>query len=151
THSLTSLPPLAAGERRTLSLELIAESETSVETTWLLAREAGQWTIQTGKERFGLNRQAAVHDGLCLPWTTIAEAVPGARDAFCSPSANWIAVLTADALLALPVDAGGTLGEPVLEVALAWQEQPVMAEWATGEYVAKWTSYMASLFPDSEM
>lgn len=153
THLLTNLSSLASGERRPLPLHRIAgpEADAAAEANWFIAREAGQWMVRAGQARHGLNDRAAVHDGLCMPWAAIVEAVPAARDAFCSPSGNWLAVLTADALVALPVDDAGKPGEPALEVALARQEQPVLAEWATGEYVDKWTAYLDSLFPMPDM
>jgi hypothetical protein len=147
---LTDLKSLSTGERNARSLDEIApltrEQAAEAGTDWFVAREQGRWFIRTANAAAALNGKAAVHDGVCLPWTDIAGAVPDAVDAFCSPGENWIAVLTGDALVALPVDPVGTPGEPVLSVPLRAGETPVLSEWATGAYVEKWTSFITALY-----
>lgn len=146
---VTDLESLAAGERRSVPLSdmaLLSADEAPAGETWTVVRHQGRWAVRTTAAIVPLNRQASVHDGLCLPWADIVDAVPDAEDAFCSPGANWIAVMTGDSLVALPVREDGTLGGQALNIALRPEEKPVMAEWATGGYVAKWTAFLTGFF-----
>lgn len=147
---LTDLHALSTGERNARPLDEIAplthEQAEQAGADWLVAREQGRWVVRTADAAAVLNGKAAVHDGVCLPWTDITGAVPDAVDAFCSPGENWIAVLTGDALVALPIGPDGKPGEPVLNVPLRAGETPVLSEWATGAYVDKWTSFITTLY-----
>jgi len=145
---LTDLASLASGERRRLSPDEIAplpEGEAErAGAKWSVVRREGRWTVRTERAAVPLSARASVHDGLCVPWTDVREAVPGAVDAFCSPGGSWTAVLTDDAVVALPVYEDGTLGGRALELPLDAAAKPVMAEWATDGYVAKWTAFLAA-------
>jgi len=147
---LTSLSSLASGERRRIPPDEIAplpEGEAErAGNGWSVSRREGRWTVVTPGADAPVNTRASVHDGLCVPWTAVLEAEPDAVDAFCSPGGNWMAVLTDDALVALPVLGDGTPGRRALEVPLDGWTKPVMAEWATNGYVAKWTAFLAGRF-----
>lgn len=145
---LSSLQQLETGERQPLPIRDILEEPPAEVGDWAIVREHGRWTASTPEGDYPLGRQASVHDGLCISWQAITKAVPGATDAFCSPGANWMAVVTDGALLALPIGGDGEPGEPALRIPLYDNEQPVMAEWATGIYVPKWSTFISALYPD---
>jgi hypothetical protein len=72
-------------------------------------------------------------------WDVILASVPDALDAFASPTAGFVVVLTRDHVLAyVPVD--GRLGKPALRWALLNpnRSSAVMVEWATGRNVPRW-------------
>lgn len=147
---LTDLASLSAGKRHRLSpmeiAPLIDKDLADAGANWSVVREGGRWTLRTLRASVPLDERAVVHDGLCVPWADIQAAEPEAVDAFCAPGKSWLAVMTGDVLLALPILDDGSLGGRALEIALSPGETPVLAEWATGGYVAKWTALLGALY-----
>lgn len=96
------------------------------------------WACDTGVEPAA---QVGAHDRLPLTWETIAREVPGARDAVASPGGDMIVVMTDLDVRVFRARAGGltrptlTLPEPSARI--------IMAEWATGGNVARWTAELS--------
>lgn len=92
-----------------------------------------------------------------IPLESIQKQVPDAYDAFWSPQGDLLIVLVAD-VKGTPVDPdpfkysllvfqphGAELEKPLLTLQLLPTEQPVMAEWATGKNVARWTAELTKI------
>jgi hypothetical protein len=75
----------------------------------------------------------------------IARKVPGLRDALSSPSGDLLVALTAESLQVFGVR-NGAIGEALLTVPLATpKESVVMAQWATGQHVERWTRELTAI------
>ncbi len=84
------------------------------------------------------------HGLLFPPWETIVTKVPGARDAFSSPAKDMLVVVTKDTLLGFPIR-NGAVGEVVVRLPLVPDEIPVMAQWAVGPHVERWSRQLRKL------
>jgi len=79
-----------------------------------------------------------VYDTLTLSWQQIKDRVPGALDAFTSPNKDLALIKTKNKLYVYLIDGGRLAGRPLAELELAEGTDIIMAEWATGSYVANW-------------
>ena len=78
------------------------------------------------------------HDTLAISWENVLRAFPDAQDAFTSPTEDLLAVVTDGTLSVYPLSEGEIGDQPLLELDLAPNEQVVMAQWATDNYVPIW-------------
>lgn len=81
-------------------------------------------------------------DELPVTWDQIAKThfpsvPPGAADAFGPPTRDMLVVLTGEEVLVCPVTRAG-IGSPIARTPLLAYEEPVMAQWAVGKFVASW-------------
>lgn len=82
------------------------------------------------------------YDKLSPPWNVIKKNMPGALDAFSSPEGDILGVMT-DKVLYLYLHKGNVnFRKPTLEIDLRKNECAIMIQWATGDYVKKWTEKM---------
>ncbi|MBD2845578.1 hypothetical protein IDH44_10285 [Paenibacillus sp. IB182496] len=119
---------------------------------WTIARNPGRWIARralTDAEASGgagyrlqdvlqpLPSGVVAHDKLAVAWEEIWQREPDASDAFSSPAADTVMVVT-DGRLAFYLNGEGLAYEPALELELQDDETVVMAQWARMNYVEKW-------------
>lgn len=92
---------------------------------------------------FGLNlippSNMVAYDILQVPWTKVKEEIPKAVDIYTSPNKDLAVVLTSDKLMLYRIEGSSLAGEPMSVISLADGSQVIMAEWATGDYVERWS------------
>ncbi len=132
--------------------------------TWGVVRRPGRWvvvarvecrregaptTIDEVELHVPLPTALVGHDALVPAWPAVRKAVPRATDAFASPGGDLVVVLTpGEAVAYRPV--AGRLGRALLHVPLEAGEAPVMAQWATGRHVARWTRELRQILKPEE-
>lgn len=127
---------------------------------WAIVREPGRWVGRFAEmagngegaylrrwreERLDLPEALVSHDRFCCEWAVVRAAEPNARDAFSSPAGDWLAVVTPSAVAFYAVFDGVPDTPRIGSLELRPGELPIMAQWATGEYVAKWTEFLTGL------
>lgn len=129
------------------------------ETNFTLVRRNGHWIMQgrlnvqdSMAKRdfvdFNINMlpppELVNYDELCIPWQTVKETVPSAIDAFTSPNRDIALIIDKDAIYIYPIR-GELLENRLLQkIPLQQGEAVVMAEWATGPYVERWTEALSA-------
>lgn len=121
------------------------------ENAWGVVRKPGRWEVEgllshdnevyRGSHAvFPVNlpipKTISAHDRLSFGMTALRAKVPGAVDAFQAPGGSPLVVLTKDYI---HVYDGWPSMNPELTIDLTAPSQPIMAEWALGDYVPKWT------------
>ncbi len=79
------------------------------------------------------------YDSLCIDWKTIKQKYPTATDAVSSPKKDLLAVLTPTELL-LFKHPTNSLNKPDLTIPVSNHEKIILNQWATGNYISKWTT-----------
>jgi len=123
------------------------------ECGWGLIRRKGSWVLrgrlvysyevfrgQYGDYDIPMDPPASLvsHDNLYPSWDVIKKAVPDAIDGFSSPLKDLLVVLTRTKMLVF-INNEEELVKPVLEIELNKRESAVMIQWATGNYVDRWS------------
>lgn len=133
-----------------------ATGETGRTYDWGVIRNPGRWTARLAEPVAAANNIPGIsyrwvgdnwempeaivsHDRLCCNWNSITAMYPKAFDAVSSPAGDWVALLMPDRLVAHAVRGGVPERQPLFEMPLAEGERTVMAQWATGSYVEKWS------------
>lgn len=121
-------------------------------SSWGLMRESGHWKtlgfVGHGAEVYRgsyalfplalpVHKKVSAHDKLDIEWAKIKKKIPGALDAFQGPDGAPIVVLTKDHFHVFETFAEP---KPLLTVNLQGPSYPVMAEWALGTNVRRWTA-----------
>ncbi len=119
------------------------------DTGWLIARKKGSWVAQGGVST-GRLCSAVVKFPLVAGSLTglgihenpgsldaVKKTMPAARDAFWSPRGDMVVVRTGDILQVFAVEQQRLVSPPLMIPVTA--EDVVMAEWALGQSVARWT------------
>lgn len=123
-----------------------------VEENYGIFRKNGHWAFmgrlnyeQNGEyanNDFSINlipsSKLVTFDNLYVPWTTIKDKVPDAVDAFTSPNKDIAVILTSDKLYIYGIQNGKLSVKPLQKITIDHGDTPVMAEWATGNYVESW-------------
>ncbi|MGH4119546.1 hypothetical protein [Clostridium sp.] len=78
------------------------------------------------------------YDSLCIEWNEIKQKIPEAKDAVSSPNDDMLAVLTPNKLLIFTNPKLG-IDKPSLSIDIDENESIILNQWATDEYVDKWT------------
>ncbi|MGH4051260.1 MAG: hypothetical protein ACREVX_07890 [Clostridium sp.] len=78
------------------------------------------------------------YDSLCIEWDEIKQKIPQAKDAVSSPNNDMLAVLTPTKLLIFTSPKLG-IDKPSLSIDVDENESIILNQWATDEYVDKWT------------
>lgn len=139
------------------------------DTEWYINRGHGRWNALGG---FDTKRLCGVWTKFPLPFhaafagpattpislATIKKQVPHAYDDYWSPNHRMLVVLSgkltkietyfeypSQPTLKVFIPHGHNLGKPVITTRLKDGVQTVMAEWATGHYVAKWTKQLTRI------
>jgi hypothetical protein len=133
--------------------ELLSED---FEHELLIRRAPGRWELVMRFSRGGAAWQGMIvecgtsyplpasivgYDALPMSWEAIEQQVPGARDAVASPAGDMVVVLAGGRLLVF-APRNGQLGAPIGEAPTPPGDL-VMAQWATGTYVAVWSAQLA--------
>lgn len=127
------------------------------EDNFTLARRNGHWILRgrlnfdEGYEDFtiGLSPVDTLvnYDELHVSWDAIKEKVPAAVDAYTSPNRDIALIITSSYIEIYAIKDGEIADEPLGKIKVRNGETVVMAEWATGEYVARWEKSISQLNP----
>jgi len=80
------------------------------------------------------------YDDLTVPWVKIKESIPQAIDAFNAPGNSFLLVRTPKYLLMYKIEGVDEISrEPIQAIEIKEDEEIIMAEWARGEFVKRWT------------
>lgn len=128
------------------------ETEAFIDS-YILRRHHGNWMMES---RFQLGEESlevpialradinlVTYDELSVPWSKVRERVPQALDAFNAPGNSFILVRTPKYLMMYRIINGELAEEPLQAIEIKEEEEIIMAEWARGEFVRRWTD-MAS-------
>ena len=136
--------------------------QSSPDESWGVERALGEWQAafatsgatacagQSGNEERGFSIVQRVpppiaHRDPIDPWLPLLrKSAMKLSDAFASPGGDVVIGRDGDRLLVFAPRAG-TLGAPVLSVDLGPKEKVVMAEWATGAFVDRWTKELSAV------
>ncbi|MBU5301119.1 hypothetical protein KQI45_13665 [Clostridium sporogenes] len=119
--------------------------------SFFLSRRNGHWILKgrlngiVNKEEyidFNINteipKKILNYDDLHLSWNSIKSKVPNALDAYTSPNKDLAIITTEKELYVYTMEDGKLSNKPIYQMELD-KETVVMAEWATADYVKKWT------------
>lgn len=84
------------------------------------------------------NKKLINYDSLLIPWKTLKRELPGIKDAFTSPNKRIAIVLTENKLLINQIENFKIDSSPINSMEMNENDQIVMAEWCTGDYVDIW-------------
>lgn len=85
------------------------------------------------------------YDELQVSWSRIKEMVPEAKDVINAPGNAFVIVRTPRYLIMFMYDENMVLStKPVMTIAVDEDEEIIMAEWARGDFVDRWTETAAS-------
>jgi hypothetical protein len=136
--------------------------ESSPEDSWGIVRSLGGWQLafstsgatacrgRSGNEENGFSIKEPVPRSIAgsapaARWLAAARrAAPNLEDIFVSPR-NDLVILREGGRLSAFVPRNGQLGAAALVVKVRPEEKVVLAEWATGAHVERWTSQLAAL------
>lgn len=143
---------------------LVKVKDSIDDTNLTLKREAGKWTVQAPlyelythegngsnfniiKNLYDANINVpdsiTSYDTLCVDWNTIKNKIPDAKDAVSSPNKDMLVVLTnTDLKVFIHPEKG--LDKPIKTLAVDKNERIVLNQWATGNYVSKWTKALSN-------
>lgn len=80
------------------------------------------------------------YDDLTVPWAKVKERIPQAIDAFNAPGNSFLLVRTPKYLLMYQIEGVDDISrDPLQAIEIKEDEQIIMAEWARGEFVKRWT------------
>ena len=133
---------------------LMANSETEkFIDSYILRRHHGNWMMES---RFQLGDDSikvpialradinlVTYDELTIPWSKVRERVPQALDAFNAPGNSFMLVRTPKYLMMYRILGGELTEEPLQVIEIKEEEEIIMAEWARGEFVKRWTDMAA--------
>jgi hypothetical protein len=130
------------------------------DSDWFISRAGGRWAAKGGinthrlcggEVQFdlpaGLLHSLGIHESAEADLPALQKQLPDALDAFWSPQKDMVVVLTRNQSLKVFRPQQAKLGPPVLTVPLnqPLQERVVMAEWALGSNVNRWTGILTAL------
>lgn len=121
--------------------------------SYILRRHHGNWMMES---RFQLGDDSikvpialradinlVTYDELTIPWSKVRERVPQALDAFNAPGNSFMLVRTPKYLMMYRILGGELTEEPLQVIEIKEEEEIIMAEWARGEFVKRWTDMAA--------
>ena len=121
--------------------------------SYILRRHHGNWMMES---RFQLGDDSikvpialradinlVTYDELTIPWSKVRERVPQALDAFNAPGNSFMLVRTPKHLMMYRILGGELAEEPLQVIEIKEEEEIIMAEWARGEFVKRWTDMAA--------
>lgn len=141
--------------------ELDSESVSKVNifTSFILKRHHGYWMLEsrllaTNEEdeqqvykvpvALKPTQSIVTYDDLTVPWVSVKERVPQAIDAFNAPGNSFLLVRTPKYLMMFNIIGVDEIAEEPLQlIEIKEQEDIIMAEWARGEFVKRWTDVVA--------
>ncbi|OPZ94214.1 MAG: hypothetical protein BWY74_00739 [Firmicutes bacterium ADurb.Bin419] len=149
--------PIAEETRSTIDAQYdtelgIFETETST-VMWGISRSKGKFAPLVCRERQTrsqamdyvakelpviLPKSIVTYDELTPGWEEIKKTLPDVVDAVSSPEKDMFAAVTPSKLLIYSI-VDGKVGSSMLDIGIKDNESIIMAQWATGSYVEKWT------------
>lgn len=137
----------------------VRESDPDARTgDWTVRRGPTHWNVRFAFRPFGYDDEidscevppeatmtAFGHDRVSVSWAVIKNVLPGATTAFQSPSGDLLMVQE-DARWYAFLPKGGQLGAAVAGFSLPGM--PVMAQWAGGAHVTRWTQEVSPLLEE---
>ena len=87
------------------------------------------------------------YDELHVSWDTIKDKIPMALDAYTSPNKELLIVVTGNFIMVYAIEDGQISQNPMKKIGIKKGESVIMAEWATGDYVARWEKSFNQLNP----
>lgn len=128
------------------------QDQTVDEENFRLSRRNGHWVMagrlnspknQNDYIDFDLNvfppKKLLTYDELSLSWSDVKNNLPSATDVFTSPNGDIALVVCRNNLYIYSIENKTLSSEPLKEIPIKDSESIIMAEWATGDYVEKWT------------
>lgn len=120
---------------------------------YILRRHHGNWMMESSFRQGNQTVEVPIalradinlvtYDELNVPWSKIKEQVPQAQDAFNAPGNSFMLVRTPKYLMMYRIIGGELSEDPLQIIEIKEEESIIMAEWARGEFVKRWTD-MAS-------
>ncbi|MGL4742582.1 MAG: hypothetical protein ACRC41_17620 [Sarcina sp.] len=109
---------------------------------WILNGRIDSDTVGVNDLSFGINISpvgALVnYDYLPISWNKIKQIEPKATDAFACPNSNLLLILTDNSIEVYELQKGEIAPKSVMTIPIENGDVPVMAEWATGDFVSLW-------------
>ncbi len=132
------------------------ESLIKFESNFILKRHHGNWRMEsriTLDDRilripvaFKPTENVVTYDNLPLSWQEIKRKIPQAQDAFCAPGKSFLLVRTPKYLAMYGIDGNNNLTEaPLQRIEIDEADEIIMAEWARGDFVHRWTDVVAKI------
>lgn len=131
--------------------------EIAHEDNFTMARRNGYWTLRGRLDTDSISEKFTIglspvgklinYDELHVSWDTIKEKIPMALDAYTSPNKDLLVVITGNFIMIYSLDDGRISDKPIKKISIKKGESVIMAEWATGDYVAKWEKGFNQLNP----
>lgn len=124
-----------------------------------MQRRNGHWilTARVNSARNGGNRfydfpvsiippqKLVTYDELDIPWHKVKEKIPEAIDVFNAPGNSFLLVRTPKYLMMFGITPDREISQEPLQVfAVKEEEEIVMAEWARGDFVDRWTEILST-------
>jgi hypothetical protein len=144
---------------RDSSLQAMGGSIGSLAESLAMVRKNGHWVLtarlnsakEPAKDYSDITvslippAKLVTYDELQVSWSRIKEMVPEAKDVINAPGNAFVIVRTPRYLIMFMYDENmNLLTKPVMTIALDEDEEIIMAEWARGDFVDRWTETAAS-------
>ncbi|HHV60800.1 MAG TPA: hypothetical protein GXX49_11040 [Clostridiaceae bacterium] len=129
-------------------------------SNWAIRRNDGKFTayvchgfhqVWSWYKMFGLEipltlpKEVTAFDELFVPWDEIEKAFPLVVDALCSPTKDMIIIQLPDRISFRKL-VNGKIGSEVLSLPVPKDTKIIMAQWATYDYIEKWTDALKQYF-----
>lgn len=128
-------------------------------TSFILKRHHGYWMMEARLVALNAEEEESVYkvpialkpvrdlvtyDDLTVPWVSVKNRVPQAIDAFNAPGNSFLLVRTPKYLMMYNIIGVNEIAEEPLQVIeIKEEEDIIMAEWARGEFVRRWTDVVS--------
>ena len=123
--------------------------------SFILNRHHGNWRLKSSLEyndekisvpiAYKPSKDLVVYDELPLNWSEIKQRVPQAKDAFWAPGNSFLLVKTSKYLMIYGITEKGLTDSPLQRVEIDENEEIIMAEWARGDFVSRWTTVVSKI------
>ncbi|HZJ57710.1 MAG TPA: hypothetical protein VFD89_05650 [Clostridia bacterium] len=122
--------------------------ESAGEENFTVARRNGHWILRGRLNIDGIDEDFNIglmpagkllnYDKLHVSWDDIKGKIPMALDAYTSPAKDILIAVTGNFLMVYTIEDGRISEKPIKKIGIKKGETVIMAEWATGDYVARW-------------
>lgn len=127
------------------------------EDNFTMERRNGHWSLKGRLNLGGTYEEFNIglmpvgklinYDELHVSWDTIKDKIPMALDAYTSPNKELLIVVTGNFIMVYAIEDGQISQNPMKKIGIKKGESVIMAEWATGDYVARWEKSFNQLNP----
>ena len=118
-------------------------NEQDLQTNWGVIRRNGRWVLRGRIPQgdfdiaFDTPKILTTYDDLYPTFNEIKRKIPDAVDAYSSPNMDFLIVFTKTNLKVFAIN-NNHIGEVKIDLKLNPDEQPIMSQWAIGNYVDEW-------------